>query len=64
MILDFGVQVTDSVTIPVEWANILKTLPNGKPLAGRVHSVSGPVATIETSHGLISVATVTVLGWY
>lgn len=63
MLIDFGVRVNDSVTIPVEWSNITKGLPSGCAVDGRVRSVNGPVTTIETQFGDVKIATVSVMGW-
>jgi hypothetical protein len=63
MLIDFGVRVNDPVTIPVEWANVIRGLPNGHCVDGRVRSVNGPVTTIETQFGDVKIATVTAIKW-
>jgi hypothetical protein len=64
MMIDFGVRVNDTVTIPAEWSNVLKGMPNGHRVSGRVRSVNGPVTTIETQFGDVKIATVSVLKMY
>jgi hypothetical protein len=59
--IDFGVRANDTVTIPAEWSNLLSGLPSGRNVAGRVRSVNGPVATIETQFGDVKIATVSVI---
>ena len=63
MIIDFGLRKGDSVTVPVEWANVIRDLPNGQPVDGFVRSVNGPVTTVETKLCDFAIATVTVRKW-
>jgi len=61
MLFDYGVRAGVGVVIPITWANIISILPNGQTCPGMVHAVNGPVATIETKHGDVSIATVSVI---